>query len=38
MSIELPKHHYLNIGQILRKVVLPCIYLFPMTNGYFAYF
>ena len=38
-SIEPPKHHYLNIGHILQsKVVLPCVYLFPLTNGYFAYF
>ena len=38
MSIELPQHHYLDTGQILLKVVLPCVYLFPMPNGYFAYF
>ena len=36
MSIERPKHHYLNTGQIFRKVVLPCVYLFPMTNDIFV--
>ena len=37
MSIELPaKHHYLNTGQIFRKVVLPCVYIFPMTNDTFV--
>ena len=37
MSIELPKHHYLNTGQIFRKeVLIPCVYLFPMTNDIFV--